>query len=51
MIALTDWFPPIPFSLQYTNYDYGDMYDYSEGEVATDIPPTEGAKPEVTPLY
>uniref|UniRef100_A0A668AWH1 Collagen, type XI, alpha 1b n=1 Tax=Myripristis murdjan TaxID=586833 RepID=A0A668AWH1_9TELE len=31
---------------EYTNYDYGEFYDYSEGEVATDAPPTEGAKTE-----
>ena len=41
--------PLIPFSLQYTNYEYGDLYDYIEGELTTDTPPTEGAKTEVTP--
>lgn len=46
----TDWLiSPHPFSLQYTSYDYAD-YEYNEGGVATDIPPTEGAKTEVTPL-
>lgn len=38
-----------PFSLQYNNYDYGEIYDYIEGELTTDSPPTEGAKTEVTP--
>ena len=50
MIALIDWLPPIPFPLQYTNYDYSELYDYSEGEITTDTVPTEGAKIEVTPL-
>lgn len=36
------------FSLQYTNYEYGEFYDYSEGELITDIPPTQPAKTEVT---
>uniref|UniRef100_A0A3Q1CJT1 Fibrillar collagen NC1 domain-containing protein n=1 Tax=Amphiprion ocellaris TaxID=80972 RepID=A0A3Q1CJT1_AMPOC len=31
---------------EYTNYDYGEFYDYSEGEVTTDAPPSEGAKTE-----
>uniref|UniRef100_A0A8C5NH18 Collagen, type XI, alpha 1b n=1 Tax=Gouania willdenowi TaxID=441366 RepID=A0A8C5NH18_GOUWI len=31
---------------EYTNYDYGEFYDYSEGEVTTDTSPTEGAKTE-----
>uniref|UniRef100_A0A3Q1EYJ9 Collagen, type XI, alpha 1b n=1 Tax=Acanthochromis polyacanthus TaxID=80966 RepID=A0A3Q1EYJ9_9TELE len=30
----------------YTNYEYSDFYDYSEGEVTTDAPPSEGAKTE-----
>uniref|UniRef100_A0A8D3ARY1 Collagen, type XI, alpha 1b n=1 Tax=Scophthalmus maximus TaxID=52904 RepID=A0A8D3ARY1_SCOMX len=31
---------------EYTNYEYGEFYDYSEGQVTTDAPPTEGAKTE-----
>lgn len=47
MIVLTT--PPvIPFTFQYTNYDYGGVYDYTEGELTTDAPPTEQAKTEVT---
>lgn len=41
--------PNIPFTFQYTNYDYGGFYDYTEGELTTDAPPTEQAKTEVTP--
>lgn len=41
--------PSFPFTFQYTNYDYGDLYDYTEGELTTDAPPTEQAKTEVTP--
>lgn len=39
------------FFLQY-NYNYGDVYDYNygEGKITTDTPPTEAAKTEVT-LY
>lgn len=48
MIALINWLPLRPFSLQYTNYEYGEFYDYNEGELTTDAPPTEGAKTEVT---
>lgn len=40
--------PPIPFPLQYTNYEYGELYDYNEGGLTTDAPPTEGTKTEVT---
>lgn len=36
------------FSFQYTNYDYGDFYDYTE-ESVTETPPVEEAKTEVTP--
>ncbi|MED6252410.1 hypothetical protein ATANTOWER_011373 [Ataeniobius toweri] len=32
---------------EYPVYDYGEFYDYSEGGVATDAPPTSGAKTEV----
>lgn len=39
----------IPFAFQYTNYEYGDFYDYTEGELTTDAPPTEQVKTEVTP--
>lgn len=39
----------IPFTFQYTNYEYGDFYDYTEGELTTDAPPTEQVKTEVTP--
>uniref|UniRef100_A0A8C4IEC6 Collagen, type XI, alpha 1b n=1 Tax=Dicentrarchus labrax TaxID=13489 RepID=A0A8C4IEC6_DICLA len=31
---------------EYTNYEYGELYDYIEGELTTDAPPTEGAKTE-----
>uniref|UniRef100_A0AAQ4NW57 Collagen, type XI, alpha 1b n=1 Tax=Gasterosteus aculeatus aculeatus TaxID=481459 RepID=A0AAQ4NW57_GASAC len=31
---------------EYTNYEYGDFYDYKEGELTTDAPPTEVAKTE-----
>uniref|UniRef100_A0A3Q2SSV2 Collagen, type XI, alpha 1b n=1 Tax=Fundulus heteroclitus TaxID=8078 RepID=A0A3Q2SSV2_FUNHE len=31
---------------EYPVYEYGEFYDYSEGEVATDAPPTPGAKAE-----
>ncbi|MEQ2266722.1 hypothetical protein XENORESO_016522, partial [Xenotaenia resolanae] len=31
---------------EYPVYDYGEFYDYSEGGVATDAPPTSGAKIE-----
>uniref|UniRef100_A0A3B4ZKS0 Collagen, type XI, alpha 1b n=1 Tax=Stegastes partitus TaxID=144197 RepID=A0A3B4ZKS0_9TELE len=31
---------------EYTQYDYGEFYDYSEGGVTTDAPPNEGAKTE-----
>ncbi|CAB1454496.1 unnamed protein product [Pleuronectes platessa] len=31
---------------EYTNYEYGEFYDYSEGVVTTDAPPTEEAKTE-----
>lgn len=48
MIALINQLAPILFSLQYTNYEYGEFYDYSEGELTTDAPPTEGPKTEVT---
>ena len=40
--------PSALFSLQYTNYEYGEFYDYNEGELTTDAPPTEGVKTEVT---
>lgn len=39
----------IPFTFQYTNYEYGGFYDYTEGELTTDAPPTEQVKTEVTP--
>lgn len=42
---------PLPFlffSFQYTNYEYGDFYDYNE-ESVTESPPVEEAKTEVTP--
>lgn len=42
-----NWLPAILFSLQYTNYEYGEYGDYNEGELTTDAPPTEGAKTEV----
>lgn len=32
---------------QYSVYDYDDSYDYIEGELTTDAPPTSGAKTEV----
>lgn len=41
--------PFLLFSFQYTNYDYGDFYDYTE-ESVTETPPVEEAKTEVT-LY
>lgn len=40
--------PPLLFPPQYTNYDYGDFYDYTE-ESVTETPPVEEAKTEVTP--
>lgn len=39
----------IPFTLQYPNYEYGELYDYTEGELTTDTPPSERSKTEVTP--
>lgn len=45
MNALIDGLIPCP--LQYTNYEYGEFYDYNEGGATTDAPPTEGAKTEV----
>lgn len=41
--------PCILFTFQYTDYDYGGFYDYTEGELTTDAPPTEQAKTQVTP--
>lgn len=43
-------YPPIPFTFQYTNYEYGNFDDYTEGELTTDAPPIEQVKTEVTPL-
>ncbi|TKS79519.1 Collagen alpha-1(XI) chain [Collichthys lucidus] len=31
---------------EYTNYEYGELYDYIEGELTTDTPPTEQVKTE-----
>ncbi|TMS10117.1 Collagen alpha-1(XI) chain, partial [Larimichthys crocea] len=31
---------------EYTNYEYGELYDYIEGELTTDTPPTEKVKTE-----
>lgn len=39
--------PSLLFSFQYTNYDYGDFYDYTD-ESVTETPPVEEAKTEVT---
>lgn len=47
--ALFTWLYHIPFTLQYTNYEYGELYDYTEGELTTDTPPAERSKTEVTP--
>lgn len=48
-IALFTWlYPFLFFPFQYTNYDYGDFYDYTE-ESVTETPPVEEAKTEVTP--
>lgn len=49
IVLITPTPPPFPFTFQYTNYDYGDLYDYTEGELTTDAPPTEKAMTEVTP--
>uniref|UniRef100_A0A7N6BM01 Fibrillar collagen NC1 domain-containing protein n=1 Tax=Anabas testudineus TaxID=64144 RepID=A0A7N6BM01_ANATE len=32
---------------EYTNYEYGEFYDYSEGELTTDAPPTEQVKTKI----
>uniref|UniRef100_A0A672YZK6 Collagen, type XI, alpha 1b n=1 Tax=Sphaeramia orbicularis TaxID=375764 RepID=A0A672YZK6_9TELE len=36
---------------EYTNYDYGEFYDYSEGELTTDTPPTETYEEEIVDDY
>lgn len=41
--------PPLPFTFQYTNYEYGNLDDYTEGELTTDALPTEQVNTEVTP--
>lgn len=47
MIVLIHFPPNIPSTFQYTNYDYGEHYDYTEGELTTDAPPAEIPKTEV----
>lgn len=41
---------PLPFfsTFQYTDYDYGGIYDYTD-PLTTDPPPVEESKTEVTP--